>query len=218
MHTLRAQAVNGDLVELHHPTVELDGPFTSDVEVAFDGLHHQVLSTANRSLFNFAEVSGEFTIGDMAGHLIESIDTVATQAVHTYLAVLSTDGGVLSTRSYVSAESVVDLMAALRPTPSRRGAFADPDDTVQFVGPARVSITTDFGVLALSPLTTQVVRLLPDWSGSAVAHGELFSGRHSDNAAYLTLVTPTARCVLMVNGDPDDAVGFMADLRVDWHT
>lgn len=210
--------ITGDLFVIEHPTLDLGEPFTSHVDVSFEGVTHQVLSTAHRSAFNYANTTGEFAIGELTGHVIESMDTVETQVSHRYQAVIAGPDGALATQSYLSAESALALMGALRPTPTALGMAIDPDDAVEITSPARVAMSTDLGVLEVTPLTTTVTGQLPAWTGTSVRHGELFAGHLSGELPYLTLVTATCRVLLMLGADvdPDAAAAGMAELNATW--
>lgn len=214
----RGTSITGDLFVIEHPTLALDQPFTSHVDVSFEGVTHQILSTANRSAFNYSNTTGEFAIGDMTGHVIETMDTVETQVAHRYQAVISGTDGALATQSYVSADTALSLIAALHPASTALGIAIEPDDAVEITGPARVALTTDLGVLEITPLTATVNDQLPGWTGTAVTHGELFAGRLSDDVPYLVLVTSTCRVMLMLGADvsADQAATAMAELDATW--
>ena len=216
----RGTAINGDLFLVEHPTLDLGEPFTSHVDVAFDGITHQVLSTADRTAFNYANTTGEFTVGELRGHIIESIDTVQTQATHRYQAVVSSASGALSTQTYLSATAAVELVAALRPLSTALGIAIDPDDSAEIGGDARVAMSTPLGILELTPLTPDVDRQLPDWSGTDVDHGQLYGGQHADGSPWLTLVTASARVILMLGAgvSADEGAAGLARLGVTWTT
>jgi len=216
--TKRGTAITGDLFLVTHPMLDLSQPFTSYVDIAFDGVTHQVLSTADRSAFNYANTTGEFTVGELQGHVIESIDTVQTQATHRYQAIVSSESGVLSTQTYLSAAAAVDLIGALRPIQTAMGISIDPDDAAEIVGDPRVAMTTPAGIVEITPLTADVDRQLPDWSGTEVDHGQLYGGEHADGSPWLTLVTATARVILMLGADvtADEGASALAALDVTW--
>lgn len=218
--TKRGTAITGDLFLVEHPTLDLDGPFTSFVDVSFDGLTHQVLSVANRRAFSFTTTTGTFAVGDLHGHVIETIDTVATQAVRRFQAVLSAPQGVLATQTYLDASQAVRLIAELGPVPTPLGMAVDPQHGVEVDGPARVALTTPIGVLEIAPLTPTVDAQLPVWRGTPVRHGELYAGRLSDSVPYLTLVSDTARGVLMLGADTDAdaATAMLSELHMQWST
>ncbi len=218
--TKRGTAITGDLFLVEHPTLDLSDPFTSHVDVAFDGITHQVLTTADRTGFNYATTTGEFSIGDLRGHIIESIDTVQTQAAHRYQAVLSSPTGALATQTYVSAASAIELVAALRPSPTALGIVIDPDDAVDVHGDPKVAFNTALGIIEITPLTADVVRQLPDWAGTATDHGELYGGQHTDGSPWLTLVTATARVILLLGAHvtADQGASGLAKLAVTWTT
>lgn len=218
--TKRGTAITGDLFRVEHPTLGLSEPFTSHVDVGFDGITHQVLSTADRSAFNYANTTGEFTVGALRGHIIESIDTVQTQATHRYQAVVSSDSGALSTQTYLSAASAIELVGALRPTPTALGIAIDPDDAADIVSDPRVALSTSLGILELTPLSSDVMQQLPDWAGTPVDHGELYGGEHADGSPWLTLVTSTARVILMLGAGvtADQAAAGLTQLAVAWTT
>lgn len=214
----RGTAITGDLFVVEHPTLDVGEPFTSHVDIGFDGITHQVLTTADRSAFNFATTTGDFTVGGLHGHIIESIDTVQTQATHRYQAVVSSPNGALSTQTYLSASAAIDLVAALRPTPTALGIAIDPDDAADIVGDPRVAMSTPLGIVECTPLTPDVDRQLPDWSGTPVHHGELYGGEHADGSPWLTLVTSTARVILMLGAgvSADDGATGLAELNATW--
>jgi len=216
--TKRGTAITGDLFTLSHPRLALAAPFTSHVDVLYDGLTHQVLTAADHGAFNYANTTGEFTTGDLRGHIIESLDTVSTQVSHRYQAVVVSNNGALSTHSYQSASQALALVGALAPIRTSLGLIVDPDDTVEIVSTARVAFTTDIGVLELAPLTTEIIAQLPDWSGTRVDGGQLYAGQFSDQAPWLTLVTETTRVVTMLGNeiDPDDAVAELSSLQARW--
>jgi hypothetical protein len=216
--TKRGTALTGDLFTVSHPSLQLSAAFTSHVDVLFDGLTHQVLSAADRGAFNYANTTGEFTIGEFRGHVIETLDTVSTQVSHRYQAVVTADNGALSTHSYQSAEQVLALIGALSPISTALGLVIDPDDTVEVVSTPKVAFATDIGLVELAPLTSEIIAQLPSWSGTAVEHGELYAGQSSDRAPWLTLVTETAQVIAMLgdNVDPDDAVTALSSLRAVW--
>ena len=214
----RGTAITGDLFEIEHPTLGFSGPFTSHVDVSFDGITHQVLSAANRSGFSYATTTGTFAVGDFEGHVIETMDTVATQAVRRFQAVIGSTLGVLATQTYVDATQAVRLIGELGPVSTRLGMAIDPQHAIEITGPPRVALTTPLGVLELTPLTGTVDAQLPAWRGTPVRHGDLYAGTLSDDVPYLTLVTETARGVLMLGAgtEADHAATMVADLRLAW--
>lgn len=219
--TKRGNAINGDLFILRHPSVDLNAPFTSFIDVAFRGTTHQAFVARDRSAFSFTNATGEFTVGDFAGHILEMLDSVETQVSHRYQAVVSTPHGVLSTHSYDSVPGLLALVGSLRPAASRLGVVLDPDDECEYTTAPRVALDLPgVGVLEVTPLTAEVIDQLPDWQGSQVAGGQLYGGRFTDNAAYLTLVTPTCRVLALpgAHTDEDHVAEMMASLEVDWQT
>lgn len=214
----RGNAITGELFTVSHPRLQLGAPFTSHVDVLFDGLTHQVLSAADRGAFNYSDTTGEFSIGNLRGHIIETLDTVSTQVSHRYQAVVTGDGGAVSTHSYQSAEQVLSLMGALSPLSTSLGMILDPVDTVEIVSSARVAFDTEIGLLEIAPLTSQVIAQLPSWAGTRVDHGELYAGEFTDNTPWLILVTETARVVAMLGAGvlPDHAVAELSSLRAAW--
>jgi len=217
-HRKRAHAVTGDLVTLSHPHDALDTAFSSHVDVVYAGVTHQVLSLGGRAGIDFTHTTGEFTVGGLRGYLIEAIDLVQTQGSHRFQAVVESDSGILTTYSYLGAAELLELIGALQPVPTALGMVVTPTDDVEIVTTAKVALATSYGLLECSPLTTEVNDLLPKWSGSTVANGELFGGHLGDEAPFLTLVTDSVRALLMVN-DPDkvdQATSFMSDLDVRW--
>ncbi|MEM7092881.1 MAG: hypothetical protein AAF567_07755 [Actinomycetota bacterium] len=217
-HTKRGTAITGDLFTLQHPSLVLDAPFTSFVDVVFDGVTHQVLSTADRSAFNYANTTGQFAIGDLQGHIIESIDTVDTQATHRYQAVLSGSSGALAVHTYLGSAQAVDLLAALRPVATPLGMALDPSDGAEIVTAPKVAVTTAIGVLEVSPLTGAIDAQLPRWQGTIAPHGQLYAGRIGDEVPWLTLVTRRCRVAALLGADvdPDHAATILALLDANW--
>lgn len=214
----RGHAINGDLFTLTHPKLDLSNPFTSHVDVVYDGITHQLLTSADIGAFNFANVTGEFTVADLPGYIIESLDNVATQATHVYRAVVRSETGVLATQSYQSVEQVLGLVGAARPTPTRLGMVIDPYDTVSISSAPKVTIQLDIGIIEITPLTQEVIEELPEWSGTPVEAGEIYAGMFTDDAPYLTLVTPTCRVITMLGPDVDvdEAIETLGRLPVHW--
>ena len=219
-HRKRGTAVNGDLFALEHPSLDLSAPFSSHVDVAFDGVTHQVLTTAGREAFCYADTVGEFAVGELRGHVIETLDSVATQATHRHQAIVSTDIGALSVHGYDGSERLLALVAALRPVATPLGIAIAPDDGVEIAAAPKVALATDVGLFEITPLTTATDRELPRWRGTAVAHGDLYGGTIGDESPYLVLVTRTARVVAMpaANTDADTLAASTAELAATWTT
>lgn len=218
--TKRGRAINGDIFTLAHPTAALDAPFTSFVDVSFRGTTHQAFVAADRGAFSYATTTGEFTVRGLRGHIVETLDTVNVQATHRYQAIIESDAGVLSIHSYENADHLLSLVGALRPTETTLGLALDPDDEVEYTSTARVALQLSLGVVELTPLTNEIIDQLPTWAGSAVNGGELYGGRFTDDAAYLTLVTPTSRVlVLPAAGVDEDALAAdVAALEAVWES
>ena len=215
----RGHAINGDLFSLRHDSLDLASPFTSFIDTSFRGTTHQVFVAADEKAFNFANATGEFTVGDFNGYILETLDAVQAQVTHRYQAVVMTTQGVLSTHSYTSVTHLLGLVGSLRPAATPLGVVLDPDDEAEFTSAPRVALTVDVGVLEVTPLTAEVIDELPTWEGSPVSGGQLYGGRFTDNAVYLTLVTPTCR-VLALSGtgaNEDQVAKAMSGLRADWH-
>lgn len=221
MATKRGNAINGDLFTMRHSSLDLDAPFTSFIDVAFRGVTHQAFAARDRSAFSFANTTGEFTVGEFSGHILESLDAVETQVSHRYQAVVTTPHGVLSTHSYDSVPGLLALVGALRPVATGLGVVVDPDDECEFTTAPRVALDLiGLGVLEITPLTAEVIDQLPTWEGSQVAGGMLYGGRFTNDAPYLTLVTPTCRVLALpgANADEDHVAEIMTSLEVDWQT
>lgn len=215
----RGNAINGDVFTLQHPTLNLDVPFTSFIDVAFRGTTHQVLVAADRGAFSFANATGEFTVGPFSGHILETLDSVETQVSHRYQALVTTPHGVLSTHSYDSATGLLALVGALRPSADTLGISVEPDDEGEFTTAARVALSIDpIGVVEVTPLTAEIIDQLPTWQGTQVQGGQLYGGRFTDDAAYLTLVTDTCRVLAMpgAGADEDQVVQLLAELEANW--
>ena len=216
--TKRGHAINGDLFSLRHPSLELGEPFTTFADVVFRGVTHQVFAAADRKAFSFANTTGEFTVGEFSGHLLEQLDTVETQVSHRYQAIVTTPTGVLSVHSYDSVDHVLSLVGALNVSSTRLGAVLEPDPDIEFTTAPRVAISTDLGILDVTPLTAEVIDLLPTWQGTPVTGGQLYGGRFNDDAAYLTLVTDSCRVIAMpaAGADEDRVARDVALLGAEW--
>lgn len=214
----RAHAVTGDLVTLAHPTEGLDEPFSSHVDITFQGVTHQILTLRSRAGIDFTHTTDEFTVGGLRGFVLQAIDTVATQGAHRHQAVVDSADGALTTYSYLDTADLLAMVGALQPVPTALGMVIAPNDAIEIVTVAKVAMATAYGLLECSPLTSEVNDLLPDWTGTQVSHGELFGGHLADDAPYLTLVTGTARALLMVDSPSkvDAAAAFMSELEVRW--
>lgn len=209
--TKRGRAINGDLFSLTHPSLSLDAPFTTFTDVAYRGVTYQVLAAADRNAFSYATTTGEFTVGGLRGHVIQTIDTVETQAAARHQALVASEVGVLSVHSYGSVDSLLSLVGALRPQETRLGLTIDPDDEIEFTTAPRVALQLELGVVELTPLTLEVNELLPTWEGTRVTGGQLYGGRLTDDAPYLTLVTETCRLmVLPADGIHEDRLATTA--------
>ena len=218
MTTKRGHAINGDLFSLSHPTLALGEPFTTFIDVVFRGITHQVFAAADRKAFNFANTTGEFTVGEYSGHLLEQLDTVETQVSHRYQAIVTTPTGVMSVHSYDSVDQLLSLVGALNPSASRLGVVVEPSPDIEFTTAPRVALSTAIGILDITPLTAEVIDLLPTWQGTEVAGGQLYGGRFTDDAAYLTLVTGSCRVLIMpaAGADEDQVARQVADLSAEW--
>ena len=217
--TKRGNAINGDLFTLQHSSLDLDAPFTSFIDVAFRRTTHQAFVAADRNAFSFANATGEFSVGDYAGHILETLDSVETQVSHRYQAIVTTPHGVLSTHSYDSVPGLLALVGALRHAANRLGVVLNPDDECEFTTAPRVALDLDqIGVLEITPLTAEVIDQLPTWQGSTVAGGQLYGGRFTDDAPYLTLVTPTCRVLALpgAQADEDHIANILSSLEADW--
>lgn len=214
----RVHAVTGDLVTIAHPTADISAPFSSHVDILYAGVTHQALTLQSRAGIDFTHTTGEFTVNGLRGFLIEAIDTVATQGAHRYQAVIDSYNGVLTAYSYLGANELLQMIGALQPVATSLGMVITPSDDVDIVSTAKVAMATPYGLLECSPLTVEINDLLPTWAGSNVAHGELFAGQLGDQAPYLTLVTKTARALLMVSSQrqADAAAAFVSELEVYW--
>lgn len=203
---------------LRHATLDLAVPFTSFIDVSFRGITHQALVAADRTAFTYANVTGEFTVGDFGGHILEHLDTIDTQVSHRYQALVTTPHGVLSIHSYDSVTGLLALVGALRPQASPLGITLSPNDEVEFTTAPRVALQADTGVLEVTPLTAEVIDQLPTWQGTAVASGELYGGRFADESSYLTLVTDTCRVLALPGAelDEDSVAAALAQLHATW--
>lgn len=215
----RAQAINGDLVTIEHPQLDLSYPITTYATVAYNGVAHQFISTPDISSHSFTVVTGEFSVGGNLARVVEVVDNVAGKAQVAYQAVLETENGALWTQSHDSREAVAEVMGAVRPIDTPLGIKLEPSDSARIVSaPTVVQSVPGFGIIEAVPLTREVNAALPDWQGSPVAAGELFAGSMSRSLNYLILVTATARVhVLLEDQDQVDAVtATTSDLQVVW--
>lgn len=212
--------MNGDLFELRHPSLDLRVPFTTFIDVSFRGTTHQVLTAADRHAFEHAHVTGEFTVAGHPGLILENLDNVQTQVTHRHQAIVTTPSGVVSTHSYAGVSTLLAFIGALRPAETRLGVVLDPDDECEYSSAPRVALDLPVGVVEITPLTAEVIELLPTWRGTAVRGGELYGGRFTDDAPYLTLVTETCRVVVLPGAttDVDEATRMLADLDATWRT
>lgn len=216
----RGHAINGDLFEICHGSLGLDAPFTTFIDVSFRGTTHQVFSAADRYAFEHTTVTGEFTVAGHRGHILETLDAVRTQVSHRYQAIVTTEAGVLSTHSYADTATLLAFVGALRPAETRLGLVLNPDDECEYTTAPKVALDLAIGVVEVTPLTAEVIDLLPNWQGTAVAGGDLYGGRFTDDSTYLTLVTDTCRVVVMPgpDADADEVAELASSLEVDWHT
>lgn len=218
MSKKRGHAINADIFELGHDSLDLDRPFTSFVDVAFRGVTHQVLVAAERNAFTYEHVTGEFSVGEYSGHILETLDAVDAQVSHRYQALVTTPHGVLSTHSYDSVPGLLALVGALRPQATALGVVVEPDADCEFTGPPKVAMTVDVGLVEVTPLTREVIDTLPDWQGTRVDAGELYGSRFADGAGFLTLVTETCRVLVMPDAaaNIDDVTDQVAGLNATW--
>lgn len=222
--TKRGRAINGDLFTLRfsqqaNAAPSLTVSYTSFIDVAFRGTTHQAFAAADRRAFSYANVTGEFTVGEYHGHILETLDAVETQVSHRYQALVDTPFGVLSTHSYDSVTGLLALVGALRPVGTRLGVTLDPDDEVEYTTAPRVAVQLPMGVIEVTPLTEEVIDQLPAWQGTNVAGGQLYGGRFTDDAAYLTLVTPTCRVLALPGPDVDEdhVAALLSGFEATWH-
>ncbi len=203
---------------MSHKDLRFDQPYTSFVDVLFDGVTHQILSAKDRSGVNFSNTTGSFTVNGFRGWIIESLDTVATQVVHRHTAVIESLSGVLSTSSYDGAGRLLDLFGAIAPAATPLGMTIGTRTDAEISGYPRIAMQTEIGLIEVSPLTSAVVDQLPTWAGTATAAGELFAGRHGDSGAYLVLVTDSCRVLVMLapESDHDLAAETISALDVRW--
>lgn len=203
---------------MQHPTLPLNVPFTTFIDVTYRGVTHQAFAAADRGAFNYATTTGEFSVAGLQGHIVETLDNVETQVSHRYQAIVPTEQGVLSVHSYDSVDALMSLVGALRPQESPLGIRLDPNDEVEYSSAPRVAMQTEVGVVELTPLTAEVIEQVPDWKGTPVAGGELFAGRFTDDASYLTLVSDSCRAMVLpsVTTDDDQLTAVIAELHADW--
>lgn len=214
----RGHAINGDLFELQHESLDLRRPFTSFIDVAFRGVTHQALVAADRHAFTYEHVTGEFSVGEYEGHILETLDAVEAQVTHRYQALVTTPSGVLSTHSYDSVAGLLAFVGALRPQATALGVVVEPDVECEFSGPPKVAMNLDVGLVEITPLTQEVIETLPEWQGSPVDAGQLYGSQFADGTGYLTLVTDTCRVIVMPDAttDIDDLTTQISGLQATW--
>jgi len=213
-------AVNGDAVEIVHPACDFSRPMSSFASVSHDGVTHHVVSVPDTQGFSYAMTTDAFTINGYTTHITEFVDdnSVGLASV-VYRGILDTGNGALTAHSYDSPDHTVALLSAIDPQHNELGAFIGPNNRVDFAtAPTVVLDVEQLGVLEMFPLTAEVNALLPEWSGTAVAGGELFAASMSRNLNYLILVTPTARVNILPNegASLDTVATLAADLGVTW--
>jgi len=191
------------MFRLSHDALDLDVPFTSFIDVSFRGIIHQAFVAADRHAFTYTNVTGEFSVGEYQGHVLEMLDEVETQVSHRYQGLVTTPQGVLSTHSYDSVPGLLAFIGSLRPQATSLGVVLNPDDECEYASPAKVALQLPIGLVELTPLTQEVLDTLPEWEGTSVEGGELFGGRFADGSAYLTLVTDTCRVMVMPSAASD---------------
>lgn len=212
------QVVTGEMVEVRGIGIDPEAACTSHVDVLHDGVTHQILEARDRGLVNFANTVGTFSLASYRGFIIETIDTVATQAVHRHTAVVESDTGILTAHSYDGADQLLALVGDLGIVATRDGMTINPTGIAEVASTVRAALPTVHGLLEISPLNDNTIDQLPTWSGTDVDHGQLYSGSLNDDSAYLVHVSETARSVLMVapSTTRDDAALFMSGLRTTW--
>lgn len=216
----RAGSIDGALVSLSLPTVDLSQPFSSHVEVAFRGVAHRVITYASPANFDFTNTTGEFSVNTLQGFIAESVDTVSIRATHRFSGVVLSQTGCLVVHTYTGRTGLLDLIAALNPAPRKLGMMIKPTAQCTLTSEPKVALGTQFGILEICPLTTQVVDQLPEWRGTSVAAGEMFAGSQSDGAPYMAVISETARVVALpaADLDIDQVASSLASLRVRWHS
>lgn len=220
MTTKRGYSLNGDLFTIALPGHDLTAPFTTFVDVSFHGITHQLFAAATSSAYSYSAVTGEFSVGDYQGHVLEQLDNVQTQVAHRYQALVQTPSGTLSVHSFEGVDHLLALVGAIGIEHTPLGVRCRPEPDVEFVSAPRVALQMAWGVLELTPLTAEVLEQLPTWQGTPAAHGDLYGGSFADDTPYLTLVTDTCRVIALpgAGADIDETTALLATLRADWKT
>lgn len=216
----RVLAVNGDTVEIAHPSCDLSRPVSTYASVNHDGVTHHVISVPDTEGFSYAMTTDAFSINGYTTHITEFVDdnSVGLASV-VYKGILDTGNGALTVHSYDSPDHTIALLGAIDPQHNELGAYVGPNNRVDFAtAPTVVLDVEKLGLLEMFPLTDEVNALLPEWSGTPVDGGELFAASMSRNLNYLILVTPTARVNILPNegASLDSVATLAADLRVTW--
>lgn len=217
MSVLAGRAITGEKFSLAHPKLDLSQPYSSHVDVEFRGLTHQVQSYAGPQALSYATVTSEFRLGEYSGHIVETIDSLQTQHSRKFQAIISGPDSVLATMTYTNPTAAIELVASLDPQSLDGVMTVSSGDEAEVVGDARVALSTDIGIIEISPLTDRVLASLPEYKGTPTKTGaELFGGRHSDESPYLSLITKTARVQIMPSTDIDRCVEIADRLDASW--
>lgn len=218
--TKSIQAINGDLISVSHPALDLKHPMTTHATVHYNGANHKVVSVPSSATDGMAMVTGEYSVNGHRVQVVEAIDSnnIGKSAIR-WEGVLDAEHGGWRVYSYDSAEHAVDLLAAMDPTDTELGVVVGANARTDFLTVPEVLLhVDDFAVLDIAPLTTEVNYQLPEWQGTPVNGGELFSANISRSIPFLILVTDSARVNIMPldTNAIDGVVALAADLQVSW--
>ena len=120
---------------------------------------HQAFVAVDRNAFSFANATGEFSVGDYAGLILETLDSVETQVSHRYQARVTTPHGGLSTHSYDSVPGLLSLVGPFTPAANRLGVVPYLDDGCAFTTAPLVAMEVDqISVIEITP-TCRVLAL-----------------------------------------------------------
>jgi len=218
------QAINGDRVAVAHAELDLSEGMTTHATVRHQGVNHAVVSTRAPGSHRLGMTTAQLTIAGFDARIVESVDTnFVGQSSVRYEAWLESPNGALWVQSYDSADHSIALLSDLDPRSTDLGVWIGPGNNVDFVTPAEIIVDADaLGVLKITPLTEEVIGQLPDWQGTMTPAGELFAGHVSRSQPMLTLVTPTARVMVIPKADEDNPADMdeltrlASTLSVEW--
>lgn len=216
----KIQAVNGDILTVEHPGLDLSKQMSTSTTVMHNGVSHSVISLPSTDFINFANTTAQFSVNGFRTHIVEGMDDtgIGSTAVR-YQAIVESDSGVLWLQSYDSADHAADIAGVINPQANKLGMYIEPQGGARIVQAPAVYLEIDkLGVIEFHPLTREIAAQLPEWGGTKVEHGEMFAAKMSRSTPYIIFVSDTARGhVLMDASSTDDEVAELASqLKVHW--